>query len=134
MFQFSVDSMVNSVSTKREVLSTISRIFDPLGLIGPILTRAKLIMQKTWASDLGWDDPLTDDLSQAWDAYVDNVRGVDSIRVSRGVVRRFDLHAFCDASQRHTGLVYMYLQSIDRDNKFSSALPRSKSRVALIKN
>lgn len=55
MFRFSVDSLTTSVRTKRGVLSTISRIFDPIGLIGPILTRAKLIMQET--SGLGWDDP-----------------------------------------------------------------------------
>lgn len=53
LFQFSIDFMVDSVSTKREVLSTISRLFDPLGLIGPIIIRAKLIMQETWMSGLG---------------------------------------------------------------------------------
>lgn len=68
MFRFSVDPLTTSIRTKRGVLSTISRIFNPIGLIGPILTRAKLIMQETWASGLGWDDPLTDSLGRAWDA------------------------------------------------------------------
>ncbi|XP_072763713.1 uncharacterized protein [Anoplolepis gracilipes] len=73
MFQFSTDFLTNSVSTKRDVLSTISRLFDPLGLIGPILVRAKLIMQEAWMSNLGWDEPLTDNLRRAWDAYVDDI-------------------------------------------------------------
>lgn len=53
MFQFSIEPIINSVATKHEVLSTISILFDPLGLVSPILTRAKLIMQETWSLDLG---------------------------------------------------------------------------------
>lgn len=47
MFQFSIEPIMSSVSIKREVLSTISRLFDLLRLVGPILTRTKLIMQET---------------------------------------------------------------------------------------
>ncbi|KMQ89568.1 hypothetical protein RF55_10788 [Lasius niger] len=47
MFQFSV-KQAESVTTKRQILSTISIFFDPLGLVGPILTTAKLLMQETW--------------------------------------------------------------------------------------
>lgn len=34
--------------TKKEILSKISQIFDPLGLLGPVITKAKLIMQRLW--------------------------------------------------------------------------------------
>lgn len=46
-FQFSVQSVTSSIKIKREELSEISRLFDPLGLISLILIRAKLIMQGT---------------------------------------------------------------------------------------
>lgn len=64
IFEFSVQSITSSSKTKREILSVfvISRLFDPLGLISPIIIRAKLIVQEAWAANLGWDDPLTIDL------------------------------------------------------------------------
>ncbi|XP_011859275.1 PREDICTED: uncharacterized protein LOC105556771 [Vollenhovia emeryi] len=46
-FQFVVHGM-KAARTKREMLSEIAKLFDPLGLIGPVLTTAKLIMQETW--------------------------------------------------------------------------------------
>ncbi|XP_011859105.1 PREDICTED: uncharacterized protein LOC105556617 [Vollenhovia emeryi] len=130
--------MVDPVSTKREVLSTISRLFDPLGLVGPIVVRAKLIMQEAWISNLGWDEPLTEGLRRAWDAYVGDLRGVGEIRVPRRIVRgsnamRLNLHAFCDASLKAYGAC-IYLQVIDRNNTSSSLLICSKSRVAPIKS
>ncbi|GFX53411.1 uncharacterized protein TNCV_2946501 [Trichonephila clavipes] len=44
--------------TKRMVLSTIARIFDPLGLLGPIITWAKIFTQRLWLLELGWSDEL----------------------------------------------------------------------------
>ncbi|XP_072378075.1 uncharacterized protein [Diabrotica undecimpunctata] len=52
--------------TKREVLSIISSIFDPLGLINPITVSAKLLMQKIWICNLNWDDKLTGEISSEW--------------------------------------------------------------------
>lgn len=38
--------------TKRNILSDIARIYDPLGLIGPVIVCAKLIMQELWKENL----------------------------------------------------------------------------------
>ncbi|XP_011860374.1 PREDICTED: uncharacterized protein LOC105557673 [Vollenhovia emeryi] len=138
MFRFSVESMADSVSTKREVLSTVSRLFDPLGLIGPIIIRAKLIIQEAWMSRLDWDEPLTDGLLKAWNAYAEDLRGIGAIRVPRRIIRGFDttrfcLHALCDASLRAYGAC-IYLQVIDEAGRASSLLLCSKSRVAPVKS
>lgn len=47
-----------AVLTKRIVSSEIARLFDPLGLIAPILVRTKMILQELWLAKAGWDDPL----------------------------------------------------------------------------
>jgi len=41
--------------TKRDVRSELSKIFDPLGLLYPITTEAKIFMQQLWQKSLGWD-------------------------------------------------------------------------------
>ena len=42
--------------TKRIILSEISKIYDPLSLLGPITLYAKYIMQKLWQVKVGWDE------------------------------------------------------------------------------
>ncbi|XP_046968281.1 uncharacterized protein LOC124535923 [Vanessa cardui] len=52
--------------TKRNVLSDIARLYDPLGWIAPVIITAKIYMQKLWKSGLAWDDNLTPDLLKEW--------------------------------------------------------------------
>ncbi|XP_017796961.1 PREDICTED: uncharacterized protein LOC108578189, partial [Habropoda laboriosa] len=45
---YAVKSYSSNRITKRVILSEIAQIFDPLGLLEPIITKAKLIMQQLW--------------------------------------------------------------------------------------
>jgi len=56
--------MMSNVTTKRKMLSEISKLFDPLGLIGPIITVTKILMQGLWKINLDWDDPLPNAILQ----------------------------------------------------------------------
>lgn len=44
--------------TKRNILSWIQRVFDPLGILCPALICPKLMLQETWSLKKGWDEPL----------------------------------------------------------------------------
>lgn len=44
--------------TKRNILSEIAKIFDPLGLLGPVILAAKVFMQECWKSKLDWDESV----------------------------------------------------------------------------
>ncbi|GFX48451.1 integrase catalytic domain-containing protein [Trichonephila clavipes] len=46
MFKVSIRSIASY--TKRDVLSVIARLYDPLGLIGPVISKAKISLQKLW--------------------------------------------------------------------------------------
>ena len=48
--------------TRRGVLSTVMSIYDPLGLIAPIVLTGKQILQKSCNLSVDWDDPLPDQL------------------------------------------------------------------------
>lgn len=56
----------HSTITKRHILSDIASIFDPLGLIGPVLTTAKIIMQELWRDKLEWDQVVPLELQNKW--------------------------------------------------------------------
>ena len=65
-FQFKVSSIESFTNdrcfTKRMFLSESSRIFDPLGLLSPVLITAKIMFQQLWLSEISWDDPLPESL------------------------------------------------------------------------
>lgn len=45
--------------SKRKILSDIASIYDPLGLIGPVLTQAKLFLRM---EKYEWDNLLPDEI------------------------------------------------------------------------
>jgi len=135
-FQFRIQMMCN-VTTKRKMLSEISKLFDPLGLIGPIITVAKILMQGLWKINLDWDDPLPNAILQRWTDFQDSLKQVYALSVPRTVVNcsddRFYLHGFCDASE-NAYCACVYVQSVnDHQDKGIVKLLCSKSRVALLK-
>ena len=52
--------------TKRELLSFISSIYDPVGLMAPVTLEPKLIIQDLWRRQIDWDVELPDDLKLRW--------------------------------------------------------------------
>lgn len=81
---------------------------------------------------------MTNDLCRAWVVYMEDLREINTIQVSRRVIQGFNavrlyLHAFCDASLKAYGAC-IYLQTIDLNNNSSFSLLCSKSRVAPVKS
>ena len=54
------------LETKRGILSTVSSIFDPLGLIAPVIVNIELLVQELWRKELDWDTKIPDDLLRQW--------------------------------------------------------------------
>ncbi|XP_061386429.1 uncharacterized protein LOC133321354, partial [Musca vetustissima] len=52
--------------SKREVLSAIAKLFDPVGWLAPVIVTAKMIMQKVWLDNIGWDDSLLAATEAEW--------------------------------------------------------------------
>ncbi|GFS38359.1 uncharacterized protein TNIN_392731 [Trichonephila inaurata madagascariensis] len=51
--------------SKREVLSEIARVFDPLGLLSPCVVFMKILLQEPWKLNLEWDEPIPEDLTNS---------------------------------------------------------------------
>ncbi|XP_076247806.1 uncharacterized protein LOC143187478 [Calliopsis andreniformis] len=121
--------------TKRSILSEISQIFDPLGLVGPVITRAKLIMQQLWQTKTGWDESLSQELCTQWTEYRKELSHLIELKIPRRALdaaNKIELHGFADASERAYGAC-VYLRSNTGAGKWRTKLLCSKSRVAPLK-
>lgn len=93
--------------TKRKVLSYIAQIFDPLGLLGPVTTKAKLFMQRLWSLkrdgiSCEWDSPLPEKLQSEWKQFHTTLHILGEVCAPRLVLSsgavNIQLHFFADAS------------------------------------
>lgn len=55
--------------SKKQILPEISQIFDPLGLLGPVIIIAKILLQKLWLSKVSWDESLSVGMHSQWTSY-----------------------------------------------------------------
>ncbi|XP_055604341.1 uncharacterized protein LOC129752591 [Uranotaenia lowii] len=121
-----------SVPTKREVLSLIARIFDPLGLVAPVVVLGKLLMQGVWNEKIDWDEKITTELVPQWEQFCEAINSVGMLRIPRQVVApmaiRFEIHGFADASLFAYGAC-VYIRSIIHGNTAITRLLMAKSRV-----
>ncbi|GFX23668.1 integrase catalytic domain-containing protein [Trichonephila clavipes] len=131
-FSFRVKIDLHELNTKRDVLSTIARIYDPRGLLGPVVAKAKIFLQKLWMLKIDWTDLLPDTINREWRQFVESLQVVNDININRCIVVEqpevIELHGFSDASQSAYGAV-VYCKSITSDGKMLVHLIASKSRV-----
>ena len=117
--------------TKREVLRTIARIFDPLGLVTPVTYYGKIFLQDLWKEGLSWDQPLPQKFLNRWDEVVQKLNPLSTLKIPRFIGSINDsnikLLIFCDASQTsYATAVYLH---IERNNSVKVNLVFSKSRL-----
>lgn len=123
-------------ATKRSILSTISQIFDPLGLIGPVTVKAKIMLQHLWQLNLTWDESLPLNLHTMWIQYRQRLQEINKITIPRNIMCNepinLQIHGFCDSSESAYGSC-VYLRSTNKDGQHFIYLLCSKSRVAPLK-
>jgi len=71
--------------SKRSLLFDISKIFDPLGLLTPVLIKGKIFLQ-LWVIKLGWDSPLSSNLQSRWKSFYCQFKDLEHIRLPRTVL------------------------------------------------
>ncbi|XP_028414792.1 uncharacterized protein LOC114537879 [Dendronephthya gigantea] len=123
--------------TKREVLSSIAKLFDPLQFLASFTIRAKLLLQKTLAAGIGWEDKMPENLCNEWNNWVNELSDLNGFEVPRPLrlpgPTDVWLHTFSDASQDAYAAV-SYLVSNYEDHEATSRIVASKSRVTPLKS
>ena len=129
-------TLQNTPLTRRGILSTISSIYDPLGIAGQFVLNGRKILQRITALKDGWDCKVPDDLAESWKEWRKSLPQLQNIFVQicykpnsfQSVVRP-SLHIFSDASEIGYG-VACYLRQVDSHGKINVSLVFGKSRVA----
>ena len=87
--------------TKRQVLSSASSTFDPIGLISPVLVPAKKFISSLWDKGFDWDEILPDELQQQYNQIAKEIEAASTFVTSRYLdfdkALPVELHVFCDA-------------------------------------
>ena len=60
--------------TKRNFLSKIVTLFDPIGFLAPFTIRAKILFQEMWTAGLEWDQDLNEPLTSSARAWFDELK------------------------------------------------------------
>lgn len=124
--------------TMRNIYRTLASQYDPIGYILPFTTRAKVLVQRLWAKEREWDDPLLpSDLLQAWNTWEGELQHLPQIKLPRcyvtpeldGTDVGRELHVFCDASEVAYGSV-AYLRTEDQQGNVQVSFVLARSRVA----
>ncbi|KAG1714704.1 hypothetical protein GQR58_000941 [Nymphon striatum] len=138
-FGFQIARSEPKMLSRRVMLSVVSSMFDPLGLVNPILISSKLLLQEATRRKLSWDETIPRDIELSWKSWLDDVEEVKQLKIARcfkpmlcaeGVV---ELHHFCDSSSEAYGSC-SYLRCIDKTGRISVHLIMSKCRVAPIRS
>ena len=121
---------VRKPTTKRELLSRVSSLFDPLGLVSPLTIQGKLLVQAAWQLNVSWDQRLPEAFMEGWQEIEVSLASAERFNFPRTVVHSTDhpeLHIFCDASNK----AYGACAYIITDN--NSNILTSKAKVAPLK-
>ena len=100
-FKIKINTLVNS---KRGLLRELSSIFDPLGMLAPVILKARLILREIWIHEarISWDEPLPVEYISKWNKWSSSIPNITSLSIPRClktdsvVPNSRTLHCFCD--------------------------------------
>ncbi|XP_066916600.1 uncharacterized protein [Clytia hemisphaerica] len=129
---------LDMVVTKRNVVSVVAQLFDPLGLLSPVFITAKVLLQKIHKSSSDWDKVVEKDLQDEWKDWLNLLIEIGSVKIQRFYFFGLDsfsreslieLHGFSDASAVAYGAVVYVVEKSSR----RAVTVTSKTRVSPLK-
>lgn len=134
-FHFKINVDFPDKCTKRSILSVTARLFDPLGLISPVVAYMKLLVQECWKLQLDWDDEVPDCILSKWKQFHVDLSHLLNIKIPRHIgitsAHNISLIGFADASEQCYGAaIYVRIDSDENATANSVRLLTSKTKVS----
>eukprot|EP00794_Sanderia_malayensis_P013528 gene13528-biopygen10795 len=121
-----------SEATKRIVLRTMAKIYDPMGIVSPALLTAKVIFRDICERKLAWDVELPPDIKKRWEKWIKSLPSETSfprcILPRKEPVTAIILHGFADASS--AGCCASIYAVTHQEQNVNQGLLVAKSRLA----
>lgn len=131
-----VTSKIDSICTKRSILSQLARTYDPLGFLTPFTFFMKHLIQVLWTQGLQWDQTPTSDVVNCWNQCKFELSHLQNLRIPRCIFpesyTRCELHGFGDSSEKGYAAV-VYFRFFYSSGQIETFLICAKSKVAPIK-
>lgn len=139
MFKFKI-TVKDRPFTRRGLLSVVGSIYDPLGILAPVVLPAKSLLQELCRLKIGWDDDLPEHIKKRWCDWLAGLTALEHFSFPRclkpedfGECAFAQLHHFADASEYAYGSV-SYLLMRSTNNKLHCVFMMGKSRVAPLRS
>ena len=122
----------NATTTKRTILSKLAKVYDPLGLVSPIILEGKVIFRDVCKTKVPWDADIREPLSRRWSDWGKSLPREETVPRPivnyREPVLNVELHAFGDASTKGVGAVVYSV--VRQGSGTTQQLVAAKSRLA----
>ncbi|GFY43627.1 integrase catalytic domain-containing protein [Trichonephila inaurata madagascariensis] len=124
--------LMEEVITKRNILAASHKVFDLLGITGPVLLLPKLWLQSLWKSQIGWDQEVDIKTRQDFLKWLKELEYLKHVQVPRWLhcdsgFQHISLHFFCDASKlAYSAVVFL---RVDIGSTVHIQLVQSKTRI-----
>ena len=126
------DSDTSHTATKREVLATLAKVYDPLGLASPTTLQGKQIYRDVCDVKASWDAPIPDSVKSRWEKWKESlpveVNTQRPLAPYHEQVDSFKLHAFGDAST--IGVRAVVYSVVHQKSGGTQSLVTAKARLA----
>uniref|UniRef100_A0A182PX73 Uncharacterized protein n=1 Tax=Anopheles epiroticus TaxID=199890 RepID=A0A182PX73_9DIPT len=126
--------------SKRIVLRVIMSLFDPLGLLAPVLILGRIIMQDLWRSGTECDAEVGDREFVKWQQWISLLPGIHALSIPRWYMggagdvqcETTQLHVFTDASEQAYGCAAYF--RFHTKGGIHCSLVMARSKVAPLKH
>ena len=127
-------SIPEELTMKPGMLAVTHSLYNPSGLVTPVVLLARILYSEVCRQKLGWDEPIADSFLKRWLCWVSGLNELQNVRIPRSYRSntaakiQLQLHFFLDASNIARGTV-CYVQTIFPDSSISCSLVMSKSHI-----
>ena len=124
--------------SRRSMLSVVSSLYDPLGLIAPVPVVGRLLFQEVTRLKLDWDDLVPMELENSWLRWLGSLDELTKVVLPRCTIPKgfedayMELHHFSDSSSSAYGCC-SYLRCVSKSGQIKVSLIYGKGRVAPLK-